>query len=352
VQLERTAGIAVEAQVGEATAQRPAFRQLARLAFPSGLGGQAPLIGDGTDAVAISAAGERQLPADADTIEQLSGETLDAFGRAVQATISAVDTAPGPLEHGPGTHVEVSENLVPGWTLSLLALTLILPAGVAAVDALARAARRSLQPVRSLAWAAARAMPFVGGLGVLYALAAVGLIPRPPFPFDPGAFELGARAASAFALIALAAVGSVVFLRASRVTAATAPPASAAATGALGATSALVLWLVNPYLALLAVPSVHVWLLAEAGEGRRRQMLVAVAALLSALPVLAALRSVSGALDLGGDAPWTFTLMLADGQIGFATALAGCFLASGLVAATVLARHPAVAIGKPSSGPE
>jgi hypothetical protein len=60
-------------------------------------------------------------------------------------------------------------------------------------------------------------------------------------------------------------------------------------------------------------------------------------AALSALPIAAALAEIGSALELGADAPWTFTLMVADGQIGFEMVLAGAFLAGSLIGAAALA---------------
>ena len=60
------------------------------------------------------------------------------------------------------------------------------------------------------------------------------------------------------------------------------------------------------------------------------------AALACVLPV-AALLAVAEALGLGIDAPWTFTLMVADGQIGLLTMVAAAFLAGTLIALVALA---------------
>ena len=155
VQLERTAEAAVETQAGLTTPEEPAFTQLARLAIPSGLGEQAPLIAEGIDAVAISSAGERPLAAADDQLDDLGPESIDAFGRAIQSAIGAVDVAVAEPVHGPSAHIEVGRNLVPGWALAALALALILPAAVAAVDACARAMRARLGIGGALAWVAA-----------------------------------------------------------------------------------------------------------------------------------------------------------------------------------------------------
>lgn len=337
VQLERTAERAVESQAQLSTSEEGAFTQLSRLAIPSGLGDQAPLIAGGTDAVAISSAGERPLEPSADGPEDVSAESIDAFGRAVQSTVSALDVVvAGPI-HGPTSHLELGDNLVPGWALAALALALILPAAVAAVDACARGARRDLAVAPGLAWAAARSLPFIGGLAVLYGLAIVGVVPRPPFPFDPGGYELGTRAAITFALIAIAALASVVGLRSRRVTGTNAPSFAIAAIGAVAVAASVAVWLANPYLGLLLVPASHVWLLATAEQTPLRRAAILIATALACLPAVAAAVAVAGALDLGGQAPWTFALMLADGQLGLVTAVSVCFLVGALVGGAAIA---------------
>ena len=82
------------------------------------------------------------------------------------------------------------------------------------------------------------------------------------------------------------------------------------------------------------------WLLSGA-ESIVRRALAAVACALVCLPVLAALVAVAAALDLGADAPWTYALMVADGQIGLPTMLALSFLAGAItgVLALVLRRR-------------
>ena len=336
VQLERTAELAVQTQAQERSSEASGLRQLARLAIPAGVGPQAPLIGAGYDAISISSAGERALAADADQPDDLSQDGIDAFGRAVQLTIGAVDSAPG-LEHGPDTHLEVGDNLVPGWTVSLLALALLVPAAVAAVDGCARAARRRQRLRAALAWAAARALPLVGALAIIYLLALVGIVPRPQFPFDPGLYDAGGRAAVTFGFGLAALAAGALLLRVLRITAATAPVAALPALGAVGVIAALVVWVANPYLGLLIAPVAHVWLVGVGKPTPARRAGALAAAALAAVPLVLALVAISGDLELGATAPWTFVLMLADGQIGFAVAAAGCFLAGTLLGTSALA---------------
>jgi hypothetical protein len=339
IQLRRTAAQAIDDQVGATPDHPSAFESLARLAIPSGIGDQAPLIAEGVDAVAISSAGERPLAPSADGPDDLSAETLDGFGRAAQVLVGELDLA-GELEHGPSTYVEIGDNLIPGWSLSLLALCLLLPALVAAVDGCARASRRGHPLPPALVWAAARSMPAIGALAILYGLALVGIVPRPPFPFDPGLHPIGARAIVSIVLVVAAALGSSVLLRVLRIRGVTAPPGSAPALGLLTTVAGLALWLANPYLALLAVPVAHLWVLADGGPRRRRGLGVVLAAAIACIPVIAALTAVTRALELGADAPWTLMIMVGDGQLGLAMMASACFLVGGLLGAVALAAAP------------
>jgi hypothetical protein len=344
-QLVATAESAVQTQAQRGPGSPGAFAQLARLAVPSGLGEQAPLIDEGIEAVAISSAGERPLPPSRDTVEALSMETLGEFARAVHSVVQAIDAAPEPLAHGSDTYVEVGDNLVPGWTLSLLALALLLPPLLAAIDAAARCRRWSEPLPSGLAWAATRPLPLVGGLAALYLLALIGLVPRPEFPFDPGRFSVGVRAVLVIVVLS-AVVGTTA--RALRVGSRPRGVSRAALVASLGLVSSaagLLAWFANPYLGLLAAPAASAWLLAagDRGAGPPRIAIAGVGGAALLAPLALAFIEVSAALDLGGGTPWILLLLVADGQIGLLAALSLCFLFPA-VAATAIAcgREPDV----------
>jgi hypothetical protein len=345
-QLVQTAALAVSQQADETAGQASPLTQLARLALPSGLGDQAPLIAEGYDAIAISSGGERPLDSSDDQVDDVSGASIDAFGRSVQSAVGALDFATAAPVHGPQTYVRLGSNLVPGWALAALALALILPAAVAAVDVCARALRRGHEAAPSLIWALACSLPFVGALALLYGLALVGLVPRPPFPFDPGVVGLGARGAITFVAMVVVVVASGLLLRRRNITATAAPAAALAACGAVAVVACVAIWFANPYLALFVAPTAHVWLLA-ARRARAARIRAGVVAVLALAPLAAALAAVAGALDLGPSAPWTFAIMVADGQIGLLEVAAGCLLAGALAGAVILAVRP---LAEPDAG--
>jgi len=332
-QLRATATAAVLEQAGLEHSEPGTFSQLARLAFPSGAGLQAPIVDAGFDAIAISAAGETPLPAAAAGADDFSRESLGGFGRAAMSVIQSMDVAAARFAHGPEPYVGAGDNLVPGWTIALLALALLLPAWAAAADAVARSLRRGEGLEPALAWGAGKAAPAVAGLVALYVLALGGLVPDPEFPFDFDRYGAGAAGIASMALIAAAMIAAGVAATARRRAPRIPRSALLAAAGAISGVAGLGAWLANPYLGLLVAPAAHAWLAAVAG-GRLAVASVAVA--VSLVPLVLALGAVASALELGGGAPWTFLLMVADHQIGFLTALSLSVLTGGL-AATIAA---------------
>lgn len=333
VQLERTAERALHDQAGVAVKRPAALAQLGRLAIPSGLGEQAPLIDRGIDAVTISAAGERALPAAEQDLASLSSTTLGNFGRAAFDTVLSLDSAAGGLESGPESYIEVSGNLVPGWAVAVLALALILPALVAAVDALARAARQG-EAAAALLWAALRAVPLLAGLALLYVLALIGIVARPDFAFDPATIGVGFSEVVVMILLAGVVAGVWQLLGRNSVPQALSQQAAASALGGLAVLAVLALWLVNPFLALLAVPFAHAWVPA-ARQGGAGRAIVIFTLVVVAVPVGLAVASVASRLHLGASMPWQALVMVGDGGTPLVVAVAGAALTGWLAALAI-----------------
>ena len=74
---------------------------LSRLAYPGGLGEQVALRRAGIEAIAISAHGERRIPAAADGPEAISSETLGASGDTMLELILTLDRTDEPADAGP-----------------------------------------------------------------------------------------------------------------------------------------------------------------------------------------------------------------------------------------------------------
>ena len=140
-------------------------------------------------------------------------------------------------------------------------------------------------------------------------------MPRPPLPYDPSRFALGLT--EVLALVGLAALAGAVWWRLGLRRPPAAPDRAtvAAACAAVALVAAGVLWLANPFLALLVAPLPHLLALHAGGPNlaRRAAAPLAIAAL---LPLAAALTHVAGRLDWGASAPWQLVLLATGGGIG------------------------------------
>ncbi len=334
-QLVETASQLLASSGAEPTTREGALGDLARLAFPTGLGEQAPLIADGIDAVALTSAGEPPLPASRDTEDQLGKESLAGIGRTAIALVSAIDRSPS-LEHGPTSYIRFAGNLVPGWTLALLALALLAPPIALGAGELARQSRRrgGLAPLGS--WVARLALPPLAALIAIYALALVGILPSPPFPFDPRSLHVGGSELLALAFLAALTLGIGFLERIWRPPAGCPRQAVAAVGGTLGILACLLAWLANPYLALLLAPVPHIWIASCRRE--RSGLFTLVISALCVLPVLAAVIEVASALNWGASAPWQLVVLVADGQVGLLVSLAFVLAWASPAASLVAAR--------------
>ena len=324
---------------------------LADLAVPSGLGETAVLIESGLTSVGLSSAGERPLPASQDQPANLSSSTMGEFGRTALLLAAAVDASSEPLDHGPATYVPMAGNLVPGWTLALLALALLLPAALTAADGIRRGFVSGGNPGWALAWAGSRALPLLAGLFFFYLLALIGLVARPMFPFDPNLYGVGPGQVIVMLLCALVVGATYYAMRGWRVPAALSRSAAAPALGAVSTLAVFLAWLANPFLGLLLVPTAHVWLTCTRRRGSLPWPAVAAAALASLVPFIATVDHVSGQLALGGSAPWLLLLMVSGGQIGFGTMLSLSPVLGGLLGVLALSFRRPVATRPRASAP-
>jgi hypothetical protein len=316
---------------GEGIPDAPAessLAQIARLGLGISFGTQARLLGEGIDAIALSATGERP-PRDGDGAPvRVVSEPLSFMGEIALRVVQALDAAPK-LPDRAGAYVRFGDNVVPRWAFALLGLALLAPALIAAIDALARGARRGRRATSALQSVFARALPFVAVAALLYALAFAGVVPDPSFPFDPADFELGLGEVLALAILGLTVVGVASVLRIDVVPAPYGAQTLAAAAGLVASLGALGIWAANPFAALLAAPLAHVWVVAA---GSRAPGLPAglLALIASITPLGVALGHVAGRLDLGAEVPWTATMLITGGQLRPAQVLIACTLAGAL----------------------
>jgi hypothetical protein len=261
-----------------------------------------------------------------DTPNGVNSESLDNFGRAALSLMLALDVSDERIEHGPNAYIGLAGNLLPGWTIGVLALALLAAVGVAAGAGLAASARSPGEAARGLLWTFVRIVPFLAALVIVYLTALVGLMPSPDFPFDPQLERLGTGGTIAVILAIAAYVGCAAFLRPLAP-----PPPRAAATASsaallLAALAALGVLLINPYLAMLIAVGLQLRVLAAARvvPGRLAATGLVLAGL---LPPLAAVVDLAGRLDAGLSVWSDLLLMLTGGQLGGAQALLGCVMA-------------------------
>ncbi len=333
--LQRTLAESLREEQGTGAEGASPAGQLARLAFPIGIGPQGVLLDRGYDAVRM--AGDGELSDDGTTtIEQVDVESLERSGRALLRTLTALDQGPRP-DHGPNTYVTAVSQVMPGWVLAMLSLSLILPALVASVDAFARARRRREAVSAWLLWIGAATLPFVLGLGLAHLLALFGATPESPgAPVAPGLYPLDAPAVAVLVGIALVVAISWWALRrlAARTHPALADPSAPGAAVACALVLSLVvlaLWLINPFSALILSPALHLWslsVLVDPPPPLRVRIVLVAGGLL--LPVLLAVYDLA-TLDLtppGG--AWYGFLLVTGGHVSLASALVGCVLAGVL----------------------
>lgn len=347
IQLLRSAEEIARTQLGDGAAPAGGpWRGLARLALPVGVGEQSALIDEGVEAVAISGGGERVD--DVAPPDRASRETLFAVGTTVTDLLLALDEAPASPEAGPGDYLRLGDDLIPAWTLAALGIGLVLPGLLAAGDGWMRERRSDRRAARkSVPWALERVLLPLAALLALYLLAFLGVLPDPGLPYEPADHPPGTRAPVVLIALGLVVVLVALMVRPLRVPTLADHQVLACAGGLLVAGSIALIWMLNPYLALLASPAAHVWLLAARPAGAPRRSLVAAVAATSLLGVLAAAVTLAAALDLGLEGVWHLLLLIAGGGIGLPMALLWCGVVGGLIACVAAAGSSGVAVPDP-----
>jgi hypothetical protein len=337
-QLDETANSIVSEETGTPAGDEGPLADLFRLALPAGLGEQGPLVEAGLPAVRLSSDGELPIDPGQDTIDNFDTDTFARFGRASLALILALDASPGAVQHGPTGYIGLAGNLLPGWTIAMLALALLFPVALAAGAGLASTARSPIEAARGFLWAGLRTGPFLGALLILLAAALVGLLPSPDFPFDPRVESLGLGGTISVVVAILAYCAIAFFMRPLRPPPESAVRSAAPAAVLLACLGALGVWVVNPYLALLVAIGLQAWLFAATRPAGWPAMAGLV--LLGLLPLVALLANLAGRFDAGFGVWHDLVLMLADGQIGVSLGLLACLLGGAGVAIVALGGPP------------
>ena len=200
----------------------------------------------------------------------LSADMLGRVGTAAQLAALAFDTGPRPASLG-STYLVSSDRVLRGWTLQLFLVALLIPPVFALIDAAARARARGARPsitVRRVLW---RAAGMALGVLVIRLRGCAGVISRRALA------ALRRQRRRRLAVAGRVPPGprrrrAVRWPRAACPWTPTppAPGATSARTLALLVGAALA-FAGNPYLLVLVIPALHVWLLlpAHGAPGRR-----------------------------------------------------------------------------------
>ncbi len=309
---------------------------LLRLALPAGLGEQGPLVDSGLDAMAISSAGARPISPGLDTPESLSTETLAKVGGSTLSMVVALDGSDRRIDHGPDAYISLGGKLIPGWAIALLAIALLIPVGAVSIDILVRAARRHDAVLSEAGWLATRLAPFAALLLLLLLMALVKLVPSPTFPYDPARLPLDAGAA--ISMLALVAVFLAVFAAVSTWTRPSGTPEGLSAV--IGTTlfaAVLIAWFANPFLALVLVPTAHLWLCAALPRMRGRPLPAIAALAAGALFPIGLILHAGSELGRPLAAPWDLLIMVTGNHLGLGYVFPAALLGACLVAILQLA---------------
>ncbi len=343
--LRNTLGAELSQQAAMTTTGTSLFGQFTHLAFPLSITAQAPFGGRGIPAVALSLSGEQGPGPGA----VLAGpDQLNSVGRAVLATVSALDS--GPSVPAPSAYLIFSGKQVPRWALSLFILALIVPVVLTTIDGLARARRHGHSVWRWLVVVLAAAVPFLLAAAFVLAAGLIGAISAaPPGPLPAAAISVSAGAIAILILAALLAAGSAAILRPLAIRFAAGRSTLRRAIGeyregivaavlVVMCAATVAIWLDNPFAAALAVVPLHLWLAAVSPDLRLRLPFRAALLLLGLLPVAAVVVYYWVAMGYGPlELAWSAVLLLVGHDVGLLPVLEwSLFFGCGVVATGLL----------------
>ncbi len=194
----------------------------------------------------------------------MSAEKLEGLGRSVLTAVDALDTAPespAAMETG----LVLAARRCPSGRCGCCSGTLLMPPLIAGADGLARLRRRREPVGRWTLWTLSCSLPFLACALLCWLLGALGIIgAAPSVPVPPRALPFDASAGTTVAVVALTFLLAWllwgVLLR--RLGQAARPDPEVAGLPVVLILSVLgtVVWVGNPYTALLLLPAMHLWL--------------------------------------------------------------------------------------------
>jgi len=355
LQLQRTVADAIRREAAIEPGAPSVLGQLAHLLFPLAAGEQGTLNAHGIPSVLVQVSGESGPSAG----ERVDPERLELLGRAALSAVDALDTAPD-VSRSMQTGLQLQRKVLPQWAVTLLIVTLLLPAFVAGADGLARARRRKLAVGRWTLWALSCALPFLSCALFCYLLGWLGILgAAPAVPVLPSAMPFDGEAVTAVVAVTLTFLLSWLLWSSllHRVGWRALPDAEVAGLPLvlLIVAIAFVVWIGNPYATLLLLPAAHLWLVLAAPELRPRRAVSLGLVALGLVPLVLLVAFYVDQLALGpGQVPWTAVLLLAGGHVGMGSALLwsaalGC-AAGALLLAIASERGPASLPGQRGPG--
>ncbi len=355
--LARTVAGAITQNVGVDPGAPSAIGQLAHLAFPFAVGEQGALNGAGIPSVLVQVSGERGPGGEGSSADAVSAERLEGFGRAVLSAVDALDTAPD-IESTPQTGLVIGPKIVPEWALRLLLAALLIGPLLLGADGYARLRRRrgmgaDRMTGQGLLWVGTCALPFFAAACFARALGWLDVLRAAPrMPVPAGALPLNGPAVRA--LLAVALVLALCWLAwpmlVARLGCGVRPDSEATGLALLAVALGVgvVVWVRNPYTALLVIPALHLWLLIVSPELRPRRAAALVLVALALVPLALLIAFYARELGVGpGAIAWDAVLLLAGGHIGVLAAALWSLAFGCVVAATQLALTAPAVLERP-----
>jgi hypothetical protein len=352
--LQRTVADAITREAGWNPGAPSTLGQLAHLSFPLAVGEQGVLDEEDLPALLVATGGEQAAAPN----ERISAERLEGMGRGVLSAVDALDTAPD-VPQALQTGLVLSRKTMPEWALRLLLGTLLLPPLIAGADGLARLRRRRAKVRRWTVWTLSCALPFLCCAVFAWILGSLGIIgAAPSVPVPGGAIPLDGSGITALVAVALTFVlawllwGALVRrLQIASPARRPDPDVAGLPVTLLLTALAIVVWIGNPYTALLVIPALHLWLVIASPELRPRRLGALGIVLIGLAPLALLMSFYARQLGLGPAAfAWDGLLMVAGGHIGFGSALLWSLAFGCAAAAAMVAARPVEAEALPQAG--
>jgi hypothetical protein len=311
--------------------------QMTRLAVPTSSGSQGPFVAAGIPGVTVSAAGS-VMPVQSDTMDTTSTEALTRTGSVAQAMVMAIDGTTSPGARSGGAIFLTRQRTLPGGSLVLILVALLVPLVAVSVDLFAHCRRERVLLRPAVLRSALHLAPWLVLLVIVYLANVTGQLPHSPGAIiPPDSSVVGSprylRVAVLLALLLFAYGYAVAVERRLERRVATDPRATIFAAHAILLTIALLMLLVDPFSVLLVLPAAVLWPMARPG-GWARSILPAYLGLVMIPLVLAYYASLLG---VGWKVWWYFFLLLENRTIPTSVVLLAALFVSttGVLAHTL-----------------